>query len=143
MLSLQEKKMPNINKRLPNTAASTPAIAPVPPVAPIDSDMEIRNFDVKLIKDNKIRTMTDISFNETSLKLVMLKVEMMMESYSLQRLSIVKSAIDKEQMENKAQMTPVAAPVVAPDLAPVPQIPQEVQESLARQTQRRNDDSIL
>lgn len=90
---------------LKTKAASKTTGAKIQPMPKAD-DMFEKNFTVRLIQDKEIKTITDITYNETALKLLLLDVEKTLESYTLTRLSLIRTAINQDHHDNvKAKET--------------------------------------
>jgi len=70
----------------------------------LDKDFIIEKYEVKLINAKKIKNMTDLTYNETALKILLLRIELDLENYTLTRLSLMRKSLE----ENPTQITPKA-----------------------------------
>lgn len=80
-----KKKIKQANK------TSTPNVA--------DDEFILEKYEVKLIKPSNLKTITDLTFNETALKLLLLKIETDLENYTLARISLLRKSIDNQATE--------------------------------------------
>jgi len=55
-------------------------------------EFETKNFSVKMIKPGSLKTLLDLTFNESALRHHMLQIEAIIENYHLMRLSILREA---------------------------------------------------
>jgi hypothetical protein len=83
--------------------------------AQANTDFEVRNFSVNLIKNSAIKTLLDLNYNESALKQLLLQIEGQLESYHLMRLSVLRDAAAKKN-EGVAQNISESALSVSPDL---------------------------
>jgi hypothetical protein len=56
---------------------------------------DIKVFEARLLKSEKMKNITDFLYNEAVLKRLILKAEIMKESYAIGRLSLLGSAANK------------------------------------------------
>jgi hypothetical protein len=123
-----------------NTPPATPSSAPVQP--PAEADFEEKIYKIKLIKDANMRTMTDITYNETALNLLILQIETLKENYALTRLSLIRNAMNKDLAEATPQ-TNVSANETKSIQNALNKTHSATQQSTEPVRRQRNDDDIL